>query len=561
MITMAVKKQTKPKGVQASGLTTTELMEAQAKDDQCAALTRLIKEGNQRVTRLYMLDGILYRQSSDKWEQRRIVIPDALKIYILREFHGNGLAGHSGKNRTLALLGEHFSWKGMYTDVTKFINACILCRGRKRPKPNRQGEVGQLIVDHPYDTIAMDIVVGLPDDNGYKHILTAIDVFTRYAWAIPLRSREASEVADALAKNLFHHHGSFRTLRTDNEKAFLSDIIRRLLQQWGIAHLTTVPYHSESNGHVERLHRFIETQLTILATKKREWTQHIQAAVFTYNIGVHASTGHSPYFLFHGRRPRLPIECIIKEDRKEYDQNGYANILTQTITEAYREARKTQRKVADQRKEAQKGHRVPTTFKPDDLVMYHESQRGTTAKHIPPKMATNASGPHKVLRRIDSNRYVILHRGRNAEVIVSIKDISIFHPFENDEDPTAIELRLQVGDLAVIPLKEKGGYHPWYIARILRITKTVTLQWYGNIDHILIGDQYPEWRDGKTSYFSVTPDKKNHKAVTNRVTGPARITPEQIRIFGFKLTEDNRLKPETIAAIDAEPSIDWQLDE
>ena len=113
----------------------------------------------------------------------------------------------------------------------------------------------------------------------------------------------------------------------------------------------------------------------------------------------------------------------------------------------------------------------------------------------------------------------------------------------------------------MIPLKEKGGYHPWYIARILRITKKVTLQWYGNIDHILIGDQYPEWSDGKTSYFSVTPDKKNHKAVTNRVTGPARITPEQIRIFGFKLTEDNRLKPETIAAIDAEPSIDWQLDE
>ena len=141
--------------------------------------------------REFVLNGdTLYRQPKGIWNKPRLVVPDTLKIYILREFHGSGLAGHSGKNRTIALVGEHFYWKNIYKDTQTFINSCILCRERKRAKPNRQGEVGQIIIEKPYDTIAMDIITGLPDDNGYKHILTAVDVFTRYAWAIPLKQEK-----------------------------------------------------------------------------------------------------------------------------------------------------------------------------------------------------------------------------------------------------------------------------------------------------------------------------------------------------------------------------------
>ena len=80
-------------------------------------------------------------------------------------------------------------------------------------------------------------------------------------------------------------------------------------------------------------------------------------------------------------------------------------------------------------------------FNKDDTVMYHESERGTVAKHLPKKLAKNASGPHRVLRRIDSNRYVIHHRGRNCEVIVSVKDISKYHPFCKYEDEEKVETK------------------------------------------------------------------------------------------------------------------------
>ena len=510
----------------------------------------------------FVRDDLLYRQPLGKWLSPRIVVPTSMRLYILREFHGSGLAGHSGKHRTTGLIGEYFYWQKMHKDVANFVNACIFCRQRKRPKPNRQGEVGQLIVGNAFDTLAMDIIVGLPDDKGYKHILSIIDVFTRYAWAIPIRDRGAISVADSLANHVFQHHGSFRVLRTDNESSFTSEMMQRLYRQWGITHLTTVPYHSESNGHVERLHQFLETQLTILAKERTEWTRHVQACVFAYNVGVHTSTGYSPYFLMHGRRPRLPVEFILgtRHEDEEDTHDNYARKLTRTIAEAYRRAREEQIRAADRRKARQTKKRIPTVFKVNDMVMLHRSERGTAAKHLPAKLSKNASGPHRVVRRIDANRYCIAHTTMQREITVSVKDISLYHPFEDENQGTGEVQALKIGDLAIIPVRPNGIYHPFYVARIIAIgRKTVTAQWFGNIEDRFLGPHLPEWSDGNDGYFSAEKEAPTHTPVTNKDTGPVNLSPNQIAVFGFELTGDHHLTPETIAIISDEPSVKWNL--
>lgn len=69
----------------------------------------------------------------------------------------------------------------------------------------------------------------------------------------------------------------------------------------GYAQILTRPYHSE----VERFHRFLNELLATQGTK--EWTRGARAIVFTYNNGVHSSTGYTPYFLMHGRHPNIPL--------------------------------------------------------------------------------------------------------------------------------------------------------------------------------------------------------------------------------------------------------------
>ena len=38
----------------------------------------------------------------------------------------------------------------------------------------------------------------LDENNGYKYILTCVDVYSRYAWAIPMKSKTGPETAKAI---------------------------------------------------------------------------------------------------------------------------------------------------------------------------------------------------------------------------------------------------------------------------------------------------------------------------------------------------------------------------
>jgi hypothetical protein len=51
----------------------------------------------------------------------------------------------------------------------------------------------------PGDCFQMDTMVYTRFEyNGYKHILTCIDVYSRYAQAVPLKSRNQTEVVPAV---------------------------------------------------------------------------------------------------------------------------------------------------------------------------------------------------------------------------------------------------------------------------------------------------------------------------------------------------------------------------
>ena len=102
-------------------------------------------------------------------------------------------------------------------------------------------------------------------------------------------------------------------------------------------------------------------------------------------------------------------------------------------------------------------------------------------------------------------------------------------------------------------------HHPFYVARVSKIAKTITAQWFGNHANVFLGEHLPEWSDGSSGYYSVEAEAPTHRPVTNKDTGPENLKEAQIRIFGFELTEDHRLTPETIALIDEEPTIQWRL--
>ena len=61
--------------------------------------------------------------------------------------------------------------------------------------------------------------------------------------------------------------------------------------------------------------------------------------MYAYNCTRHSVTGYSPYYLLFGRKPRLPVDFILKgqqEIEEDQDYNNYSKMWKERMNEAYK---------------------------------------------------------------------------------------------------------------------------------------------------------------------------------------------------------------------------------
>eukprot|EP00983_Pelagomonas_calceolata_P039391 1137166-Pelagomonas_calceolata.AAC.1 len=57
-----------------------------------------------------------------------------------------------------------------------------------------------------------------------------------------------------------------------------------------------------------------------------DWDEHLVAAEFAYNNSVQASTGFTPFFLYHGRHPYTPLSLTLSTLQPNTNDNNPAAI-------------------------------------------------------------------------------------------------------------------------------------------------------------------------------------------------------------------------------------------
>ena len=126
-------------------------------------------------------------------------------------------------------------------------------------KPIRKKFKKRIVFSKQVDDIcAADLVETQPFatfNNGYKYILMIIDVFSKYGFAKPLKTKTGIAVADAL-KNLFKKHSSPAMLWKDKGKEFYNKHVAEVLQKHNI-HLYSTQ-NEEKALVVERWNRTIK---------------------------------------------------------------------------------------------------------------------------------------------------------------------------------------------------------------------------------------------------------------------------------------------------------------
>ena len=99
-----------------------------------------------------------------------------------------------------------------------------------RPKRNRfpRRSVYVKNVDEIWTADLMDVHRFARVNRGYKYILVVLDVFSRFAWARPLKTKTGVEVADAFL-DIFHAGSIPTKLWTDRGTEFWNQNVHHVL--------------------------------------------------------------------------------------------------------------------------------------------------------------------------------------------------------------------------------------------------------------------------------------------------------------------------------------------
>jgi len=151
-----------------------------------------------------MKKGILYHKYTSKQGDSKIqlVVPTEMREKVGSVAHDTLLAGHRGAAKMLSRVHQEFYWPGVHECVTRYVASCDLCRRNVSKGTVPKEPMGKLpVISTPCSTICFDIVVPVsPPSDGYRYILTTIDMCTLFPSAIPLKDTHMGTVADALLK-------------------------------------------------------------------------------------------------------------------------------------------------------------------------------------------------------------------------------------------------------------------------------------------------------------------------------------------------------------------------
>ena len=166
-------------------------------------------------------------------------------------------------------------------------------------KPMRRNFVRNRTIVHGIDSQWQADLADMQDiseaNGGNKYILTGIDVFTKFAWAIPIKSKGSKTMLDAF-KRLFaiSKPRKPKYLQTDKGTEFLNADVQKYLKQQKIKHFTT--NSDKKAAVVERLNRTLKSRIWryFSAKQTHKYIEVLNSIVDSYNNSKHRSIGTRP---------------------------------------------------------------------------------------------------------------------------------------------------------------------------------------------------------------------------------------------------------------------------
>ena len=241
----------------------------------------------------------------------------------------------------------------------------------------------------------------------YTYLLVICDVFTKYVVAVPLRSSEATEIAQAFLDRWCNTFGFPFHIHTDQGSNLTGALWQDLCRHLRIDRTRTTAYRPQANGQNERTNRTIVQLLRTTQENHEDWYRRISHVCFAYNSAALAVTGYTPHYLMFGSEPFSDFDVRMPTDPAvlPLPVHEHSEKIIEHINDAHVSARQHFKAAAETRKRYydrdidRDGHnRRKRQYEPGERVLLKVSDHHL---HLG-KMNDRYDGPYFVITVFDN---------------------------------------------------------------------------------------------------------------------------------------------------------------
>lgn len=184
-------------------------------------------------------------------------------------------------------------------DVRDVLSKQLVTQVYKQVPQKKKDRFTTIVARYPkeqYQADLLDLKSYAKFNKGFRYLLNVVDVYSRYAYSIPVKTKTEEELIPAF-KKVFAVIGKPKNLNTDLESAILGNKFQTILKRDGIKHYQHNPVDDKRNmSIVERFNRTIRDVLVkyFYSRDTKNYIDILPDLLSNYNSTIHRTTKQPP---------------------------------------------------------------------------------------------------------------------------------------------------------------------------------------------------------------------------------------------------------------------------
>lgn len=257
-----------------------------------------------KAAAMELQNGELYMKTGQKVLRNNL----GDKTLALQTIYDNAATTFNGINQGYARMKDHYTGVTQ-NDVREFLAMQQTHQVHKAPAKHVVNK--PILSSRPHERWQIDLAdfsAFKHWNSGYKYITLVVDHFSKFLWTVPTKTKSGAAIAGAFKTVLTTATalGQYpRIIQSDNGAEFTGAGFKKVIDDYNatspegrakLEHITSMPYHPQSQGLVERTVRTLKEMITQYMTQNatKLWVGALSTITANYNDRVHSSTRRKP---------------------------------------------------------------------------------------------------------------------------------------------------------------------------------------------------------------------------------------------------------------------------